>query len=254
MQKMSGISPPPSYSKVGVSYCPGRFDDLDGFLRVQGAFDGKPNYSKYEDVQFINPKRGAIIHIVDDETTPQTQHSPVHQRVMLVVRHEDPMPRTTGAMTCIPLCHYDGELTEAKDRCWSVQQDHGLTSNFDYHDHARNSSTATPVSQKSLSVILKRNTHLEQGIQANLGELWRVGYGEILVDKIGQASNESLAPALSRIGELLAPDVRRYEIEEVTSPDVPKYKTVERRPPKSNRKKGIYVVGDSRKGHWVKIK
>lgn len=217
---------------------PGKFDGLDGFLRAQRTVSGPPppNYNGYREVQFVNPEPGAIIHIID---RPQRQNSPLHQRVMLVIRHEDPSPMTSRAMTCIPLCIYEDGFPKSSGQYWSVQQEGAVATEVNYHHRARYPGAATPSSR--LSVSLYRNTSMEDGITANLGELWRVEYDHILVDKIGQVSNGSLAPALSRISELF-----------VTSLKTRQHKPAKTTRPAESQKTRVFTVGNPWDGHYVR--
>lgn len=181
---------------------PGIFGDLRGFLQLENASLEVPKYRDYRKVDRIKPEPGAIIHIIDNGSPPQATGSHLHQRVMLVVRHEQPVTMTTRAMTCLPLCSHAHGIPKDDKQHWIVRQKSDSPTTVGEPDQARQTRKGMPKICHALEVVLGRDLYLEEGITVNLGEPWHVEYDHILIDQIGQVSSSSGERALRRAGDL----------------------------------------------------
>lgn len=214
---------------------PGRFDSLKGFLQDRGPFSGATNRSNYDEVHVVNPEPGAVIHIIDGGATSQTQ-SRLHERVMLVIRHESPVPMTSRAMTCVPLCsHAPDTLSRADRQHWNVKQELDPKSKVTRQYSDKYSGAGVSPDRQSLFVKLNRNLYLEEGITVNLAELWHVEYDHILIEKIGQASDESRGLAFNKVADLFLKslDAHRHH-----------------RKPAEPKRRMVAAAGDPWNGRW----
>jgi hypothetical protein len=198
---MPDESLPPPYFETHSPNRPGVFRNLDGFIQPPDTYHHRGlRLALYEHLTTANPNVGDIIHILEDDHANTGLHaSCLHQRVMLVIRHDKPIKGTCRSLTCVPLCrHISGVETGTAQSHWNVEQvlkDGTRLQNKDDVSHA-------------LVIQFCRDTHfLLADITVNLAEPWHVEYEGIKVRDLGKVPQDSLNRVRARVVELFSESV-----------------------------------------------
>jgi hypothetical protein len=212
---MPNESQPPPYSRSETSNSPNRpgvFPDLNGFIQPPRTSRQRvPKPDDYSNLTTANPEVGDIIHILEDNHSNTRPHaSCLHQRVMLVIRHDKPIKGTCRSLTCVPLCrHISGVETGTGQSHWNVEQ---------VPEDGKRLQKKRDDDSPALAVWLGSEEHvLLAGITVNLAEIWHVEYEGVAVRDLGRVpSQKNLDLALTRVAGLFDKSVRPKLVDKKT--------------------------------------
>jgi hypothetical protein len=200
---MADKNQPPLYSETQALDRPGVFVNLNGFVQCR---DSSPrtilNLDEYKPLTTANPALGDIIHILEDNYAGPYPTC-LHQRVMLVIRHDEPSKNTVRTLTCVPLCYHTGVGKETTHYHWNVEQERRDGAKVQAKAAVSNIAVRDSRHPHALAIRFINSNHvLPAGITVNLAETWPVPYEGIKVRDLGKVPSKNLTLARTQIAQL----------------------------------------------------